>query len=76
MSKKDRAKSKLDMLRSLILGFMTALFGAGGYAFTHHKELTFWEAIIISVCMLFFISAILWCGYEYNKELNKLEKMK
>lgn len=76
MSKKDRIKTKLDLLKSLILGFMTALFGVGGYTFAHRNELNYIDYIVIGIVAMILVGLICWCGFSFKKELDKLEKMK
>lgn len=76
MSKKDRVKTKLDLLKSLILGFMTALFGVGGYTFANRNELHLIDYATIGIVSCILVGLICWCGFSFKKELDKLEKMK
>lgn len=75
MSKKDAVKSKLELYKTLITAFMTALFGTGGYAFVNYRVLTLVEEVVIILCMICFVLAITAVAYKYYKELKKLEKM-
>lgn len=76
MSKKDRVKTKLDLLKSLMLGFMTALFGVGGYTFANRNELIYIDYTVIGIVAIILVVLICWCGFSFKKELDKLEKMK
>ncbi len=74
MSKKDRIKAMLDILKSLLLTFLMALFGVFGYTFVHIEALSTTKILflalsisVVAIIIAFIINGIV--AY-----LNKLEK--
>lgn len=45
MSRKERVKTMLDMLKAIIIAFLTALFGLFGYAVINYEKLDMIRAL-------------------------------
>lgn len=76
MSRADRIKAKLDLLKLLIIAILTALFGVVGFAVTHYKTLDFVLSLMVSLGIIVLLSALVYLSINFNKELDKLEKEK
>lgn len=74
MSKKQKIKVKLDTLKTLIVVFMTALFGVFGYGVIHYKDLDLVLSIAVGVATVLLISTLCYLGMLFGKEFEKLEK--
>ena len=72
MSRADRIKAKLDLLKLLIIAILTALFGVVGFAVTHYKTLDFVLSFMVWIIVL--LLALVTLGIDFNKELDKKEK--
>ncbi len=74
MSKKERIKTTLDLLKSLLIAFLVGLFGIISYTFVHFEELTKTKVGLILIALILvvlFISAII---KLIIKKLDELEK--
>lgn len=75
MSKKERVKAKLDLLKVLIIAVLTALFGAVSFIGLNYdniardKLIFAFFGVIILLCMLAYF------GFHFSKELDRLEKL-
>lgn len=76
MSRADRIKAKLDLLKLLIIAILTALFGVVGFAVTHYKTLDFVLSLMVSLGIIVLLLALVYLGIDFNKKLNELEKEK
>ncbi len=76
MSRADRIKAKLDLLKLLIIVLLTALFGVVGFAVTHYKTLDFVLSLMVSLGIIVLLLALVYLGIDFNKKLNELEKEK
>lgn len=74
MSQKERIKTALDFLKTLIFTLLTALFGICAYSFIHYKGFNAYDFIIISCVSLVFILVLIITLKYFIKELDKLEK--
>lgn len=63
LSKKDNAKTKLDLLKTLIVVCLSALFGIVGYTFTHHKALVLGEYVFLGGASFLFILGYLFAWF-------------
>lgn len=74
MSKKERIKVMLDMLKAVIIAFLTALFGLFGYAVIHYENLDMIRAIGVAFGAIILIIFLIISIILFFKELDKLEK--
>lgn len=75
MSKKERVKTKLGLLKVLIIAVLTALFSVMGYVGIHYKKLDLVIAINSSAAIIALILIITYLLHLFGKELDKLEKL-
>lgn len=68
-------KIKLDLLKSLILAFITALFGIFGYALINYKKLDFVLSLGIIVGLLILILFLIFAILQFFKYLKELERL-
>lgn len=76
MSKKEKIKAMIDFYKTIIIAFMTALFGVLGYTFMHYKDFLIQETIIVIVCIVGILLVLFVLVRLFLKEINKLEKEK
>lgn len=76
MGKKQRIKIKLDMLKTLIMLFLTALFGVFAYSFAHYKNYDKSDALVLSFCVLLLAFILLILSHSFFKESEKFVKKK
>lgn len=74
MGRADKIKTKLDLLKLLIVTMLTALFGIIGFVAVNYKtlDLTLSIGAILGIIVLSLV--LVYLGRDFNKELNKLEK--
>ncbi len=73
MSKKDRIKTTLDFLKSLLFAFLMALFGVVGYAFVHIESLTKLKISLLAFSIVLIIVVITFIVKSIISYLDKLE---
>ncbi len=76
MGKKQRIKIKLDMLKTLIALFLTALFSVFAYSFAHYKNYDKSDALVLSFCVLLLVFILLILSHSFFKESEKFVKKK
>ncbi len=74
MSKKERIKAKLDLLKVLIVAILTAFFGIISFATIHYKTLDYVLSICVTAGIVILLLILVYLGIDFNRELNKLEK--
>ncbi len=75
MSKKERIKSMFDLLKSLLMAFLFALFGVISYAFVHIRELNVVEFIVIVFAVLIDLLIISVIAKNIIYKLDELERI-
>ena len=75
MSKKEEVKTNIELLRALILAFLTALFGVCGFAFLQRRELNLYEFIFLAVVVVFLAGVICLCGVLYDRQRKQLRDL-
>lgn len=75
MSRKERVKTMLDMLKALIIAFLTALFGLFGYAVINHEKLDTIRALGVVFGAIVLIVFLILSIALFFRELDELEKM-
>lgn len=74
MSKKERIKAKLDLLKVLIVAILTAFFGIISFTAIHYKTLDYVLSICVTAGIVILLLILVYLGIDFNRELNKLEK--
>jgi hypothetical protein len=75
LSKLDKAKTIIDLLKSIIITLLVGLFGMVSYVFINIDGLTFKQIILIAVAV---VSDIIVLAYLTNlivKKINELEEL-
>ncbi|TLD86682.1 MULTISPECIES: hypothetical protein [Helicobacter] len=75
MSRKERVKIMLDMLKAIIIAFLTALFGLFGYAVINYEKLDMVRALGVVFGAIVLIAFLILSIALFFKELDELEKM-
>lgn len=75
MSRKERVKTMLDMLKAIIIAFLTALFGLFGYAVINYEKLDMVRALGVVFGAIVLIAFLILSITLFFKELDELEKM-
>lgn len=75
MSRKERVKTTIDILKAVILALMTALFGIFGYIVVHLYLLKLMQVLMI-VCGVVILAVFFYLAIKYLKKLlDELEVM-
>lgn len=75
MSRKERVKTTIDILKAVILALMTALFGIFGYIVVHLYSLKLMQVLMI-VCGVVILAVFFYLAIKYLKKLlDELEVM-
>ena len=75
MSKKERVKVTIDILKAVILALMTALFGIFGFIVVHLYSLKFMQVLMI-VAGIAILAIFFYLSIKYLKKLlDELEVM-
>lgn len=75
MSKKERIKTEIDVLKALILAFLTAIFGVCGFAFINYQKINIFQGIVIAVGILSLFCILYILLKRVIKNLNQLEEI-
>lgn len=76
MSQKERIKLEIDVLKALMLAFLTAIFGIFGYCAINYNHIDWIQAlfialgVIVSFIVLYVLSKRI---YKILKEIEELE---
>ena len=76
MSKKERVKTDLDILKNLLSIVITAIFGLFGYVLVNYSNLDKAQIIIGSVISVILYFALIVLVLQYLKNRRNLEEMK
>lgn len=74
MSKKEKIKVKLDMLKTMIMTFITTLFGVLGYTILNYEIFNKIITISVLIAIALLILGVLILAKEFKKELKRLEE--
>lgn len=75
MSRKERVKTTIDILKAVILALMTALFGIFGYIVVHLYSLKLMQVLMI-MCGVVILAVFFYLAIKYLKKLlDELEVM-
>lgn len=76
MSKKERIKLEIDVLKALLIAFLTAIFGIASYCVLNYVKINFIQAIIIILgFIVIFTLLFFFCKriYKILKEIEDIE---
>lgn len=76
MSRKDRIKAKLDLLKLLIVAFLTALFGVVSFTALNYKNFDLLLTVLVLLGTFSLIIALAYFVKDFNRHLDELEKEK
>lgn len=75
MSKKERVKSKIDLLKTFIVACLTALFGVVSFTALSYDIISRDKLYLAIGGIIILIVALAYFLYSYSKELDRLEKL-
>lgn len=75
MSKKERVKSKIDLLKTFIVACLTALFGVVSFTALYYDTITRAKLCLAIGGIVILLVALAYFLYSYGKELDRLEKL-
>lgn len=75
MSKKERIKTEIDVLKALILAFLTAIFGVFGFALMNYQTINLLQGIGIALGVLFLFGVLYVLAKRVIANLVQLEEM-
>ena len=70
MSQKERIKLEIDVLKALMLAFLTAIFGIFGYSVLNYNRIDWIQGVFIALGVVF--SCVLL--YIFSKRIYKILK--
>ena len=75
MSKLDKTKKIIDLLKSIIITLLVVLFGMVSYSFINIDKLSTLQLIIIGVAIIFNIIVLSIIGKVIIRKVNELEEL-
>lgn len=75
MSKLDKTKTIIDLLKSIIITLIVGLFGMISYVFINIDILTLKQIILIGVAIVFDIIVLTYLTNLIVKKINELEEL-
>ncbi|WP_297192393.1 hypothetical protein [uncultured Campylobacter sp.] len=75
MSQKERIKAEIDVLKALILAFLTAIFGIFGFTLINYQKINLLQGIGIIIGLFFLLAVLYLIAKRIIKNLNKLEDL-
>ena len=75
MSKKERIKLEIDVLKALILAFLAAIFGIFGYSVINYQKIDLLQGIGILIGLIFLFVALYVFIKRLVKNLNQIEEL-
>lgn len=75
MSKLDKTKTIIDLLKSIIITLIVGLFGMASYGFINIEKLGSTQLIIIGIAILSDIIILTIVGKIIIKKINDLEEL-
>ena len=75
MSQKERIKAEIDILKALIIAFLTAIFGMFGWALIHYESMKLLQGVgvFLGVCVI--VVFIYLVSKRIIKNLDTLERL-
>lgn len=75
MSKLDKTKTIIDLLKSIIITLLVVLFGMVSYSFINIDKLSMLQLIIIVVAIIFNVIVLSMIGKVIIRKVNRLEEL-
>ncbi|TQR33806.1 hypothetical protein DMB92_02675 [Campylobacter sp. MIT 99-7217] len=75
MSKKERIKLEIDILKALILAFLTAIFGIFGYSVINYQSIDLVKAVAIMLGIMVLCILLYICAKKVLKNLKDIEEL-
>ena len=75
MSQKERIKLEIDILKALIIAFLTAIFGIFGYAVMSYEKINTFQGICILIGLTLLFGVLYALAKRVIKDLNKMEEL-
>ncbi len=75
LSRKERIKLEIDVLKVLIVALLTAIFGVFGFLTINYLKVDFTQGIIISVGLAVLLSILLILSRRLLADLDEVEEM-
>ncbi|CAM2929228.1 hypothetical protein HEBU111660_06770 [Helicobacter burdigaliensis] len=75
MSKKDKIKLEIDILKALILAFLTAIFGIFGYSVLNYNRIDWVQGAFIALGIIFSCLVLYILGKRVYKILKQIEEL-
>lgn len=75
MSQKERIKLEIDILKALILAFLTAIFGIFGYALMNYAKINLLQGIGGFVGLIIIFVALYFVVKRIIKNLKQIEEL-
>lgn len=75
MSKKERIKIEIDVIKALILAFITAIFGIFGFTLINYQKINYLQAIGIFAGLILLVGILYILAKRIIKNLNKIEEL-
>lgn len=73
MSQKEHIKAEIDVLKALILAFLTAIFGIFGFTLINYQKINLLQGIGIIIGLFFAVLYLI--AKRIIKNLNQLEDL-
>lgn len=75
MSNKERIKLEIDVLKALLLAFLTAIFGVFGYSVINYQKIDILQGISIIAGLFILFLIVYFLAKRTIKNLNKIEEL-
>lgn len=75
MSKKERIKLEIDILKALMLAFLTAIFGIFGFTLMNYQRINLLQAMGIFVGLILLFGVLYILAKRMILNLNKIEEL-
>lgn len=72
MSKVEKCKSTIDLLKSVLISILVALFGMVGYWFVNMQKITILQSIFLGLGIIVALIAVIIATKFIIKKLNEL----
>ena len=73
MSKKDRCKSEIDILKTCLLTILSAIFGIFAYCVIHYHQINLLQSVSIGVGLLILFVFLFFVVKRIIKNLKDIE---
>lgn len=75
MSRKERIKLEIDILKALILAFLTAIFGIFGYCVLNYSRINWIQGMFIALGLITAFIFLYILGRRVYKILKQIEEL-